>query len=299
MTRISSAPTRIITPRCVRLYQPRNGPFQTVRELLMVRGVTPELLFGRDTHQNGFLPAADEMRDNSGGNNLPVDEDGGWASILTVDSSDANVNASGADRVNIQSGDEKALAGVNGISPAIAHAIVQYRNQNQFQSIADLLDVTPQGQNGARGNQNGGNIQDPLAGAGQGSKLIDEDLLTRIADDVTVDSSQEQAGLININTASLETLMCLPGIDRERAQAIVNNVRSQGSFSNIAWLLKVPGIDRQVFKQIAPFVTTRSETFRIICEGRIKSSGVSQRIQTIVHVSRSSVMTVSYREDDL
>jgi hypothetical protein len=40
-----------LRPPCL----PRNGPFQTVRELLMVRGVTPELLLGNDVNQNGFL----------------------------------------------------------------------------------------------------------------------------------------------------------------------------------------------------------------------------------------------------
>ncbi len=284
-------------------YQPRNGPFQTVRELLMVRGVSPDLLFGNDPRQNGFLPAADNDEENpAGADNLPADADGGWASTLTVDSSDANVNAAGADRVNIQTADETSLSAVNGITPETARAIVQFRNQNQFQSIADLLDVTPpQNQNGQAGTSGAvsSGQPDPLAGAGSGSRVIDETLLMEIADDLTATSDRNQAGLINPNTASLETLLCLPGMDRELAQAIISFARSQGSFSNIAWLLKVPGMDRQLFKQIAPFVTTRSETFRILSEGRIKSTGTSQRIQVTVRVSQSDVTTLSYREDNL
>jgi len=46
-------------------------------------------------------------------------------------------------------------------------------------------------------------------------------------------------------------------------------------------------------------VTTRSETFRILSEGRIKSTGTSQRIQVTVRVSQSDVTTLSYREDNL
>jgi len=255
-------------------YQPRNGPFQTVRELLMIRGVSPDLLFGNDPQQNGFLPAVDN------------DEE----------------NPTGADRVNIQTADETSLSAVNGITPEIARAIVQFRNQNQFQSIADLLDVTPpQNQNGRAGTSGAvsSGQPDPLAGTGSGSRVIDETLLMEIADDLTVTSDRNQAGLINPNTASLEALLCLPGMDRELAQAIISFARSQGSFSNIAWLLKVPGMDRQLFKQIAPFVTTRSETFRILSEGRIKSTGTSQRIQVTVRVSQSDVTTLSYREDNL
>ncbi len=282
-------------------YQPRNGAFQTIRELLMVRGVTPELLFGSDANQNGLLPDADNDPENSeGAENLPAGADAGWASVLTLHSVDANVNAYGTDRINIQTADQTALSGVTGITPAIARAIVQFRNQNQYQSIADLLEVTPpQNQNGQ-----GGNARAPAAGqsnplAPQGNTLIDEQLLMQIADDLSVTSDKDQTGLLNLNTASLEALLCLPGMDRERAQAIVNYAQSQGSFSNIAWLLKVPGMDRQLFKQIAPLVTTRSETFRILGEGRIKSTGTSQRIQAVVRVDRSDVTMLSYREDNL
>jgi len=50
---------------------------------------------------------------------------------------------------------------------------------------------------------------------------------------------------------------------------------------------------------VAPLIEARSETFRILSEGRIKSSGTRQRIQEIVHVGLHSLTTVSYREDDL
>ena len=68
---------------------------------------------------------------------------------------------------------------------------------------------------------------------------------------------------------------------------------------NIAWLLKVPGLSEDIFKQVAPFVTARSETFRIFSEGTVKSTGARQRIQAIVHVGLNSATTLEYREDDL
>lgn len=278
---------------------PRNGRFETIRELLMVRGIAPDLVFGRDTHQNGFLPAPEE-NESGYSDRMSIDEDTGWSSFLTVDSSAANVNASGVSRVNIKTADESSLSTVNGITSAIARAIVQYRQQHQFQSIADLLDVTPPQNQGGNRNQRppsaAANANDNSSG---GPQVIDENLLLQIADDITADDSQNTAGLININTASVETLLCLPNMDRDRAQAIVNNTRSQGWFPNIAWLLRVPGMDKDLFKNIAPRVCTRSETFRIVTEGRVKSTGVTQRIQAIVHVDRDKITTVSYREDDL
>ena len=36
-------------------YEPNNGPFNTVEEILLVRGVTPEMLFGADINRNGMI----------------------------------------------------------------------------------------------------------------------------------------------------------------------------------------------------------------------------------------------------
>src|SRR5207302_8072401 len=59
-----------------------------------------------------------------------------------VDSSVDNLTATGQDPVNIQNADERALTAVRGITTDIARAIVAYRGQNRFESIADLLEVT-------------------------------------------------------------------------------------------------------------------------------------------------------------
>ena len=73
--------------------------------------------------------------------------------------------------------------------------------------------------------------------------------------------------------------------------------RSSGFLPNATWVLKVPGMSREIFKQLAGRVTARSETFRIISEGRIESSGARQRIQAIVHLGKDEIRTLSYRED--
>ena len=117
-----------------------------------------------------------------------------------------------------------------------------------------------------------------------------------IADDLTAGSDQGPPGAININTANAEVLACLPGVSQELAQAIVSYRRSS-FFPNIAWLFKVDGINQQLFKQIASKVTARSETFRILSEGKVNSSGARKRIQVIVRLGASSIETLSYRED--
>ena len=47
---------------------PKNGPLETVEELLLVRGVTPQLLFGADINRNGQLDRARDRDDDTTSN---------------------------------------------------------------------------------------------------------------------------------------------------------------------------------------------------------------------------------------
>jgi competence ComEA-like helix-hairpin-helix protein len=288
-------------------YLQRNGPFQTVRELLMVRGISRELLLGRNANQNGSNYPSENLSESAPPDNPANLLDSGWASIFTVDSLVQNLNASGQDRVNIQSADESALTSVHGITSDIAKAIVAYRGQNRLENLADLLDVTQVQNQGQPLSQPGPGAQTgrgarPAQAAPQpnnpsGPKVVSDDLFRDIADDLTTESGKDLPGLVNINTAGLTVLSCLPGIDSQLAQAIISYRQSNGSFSNIAWLLKVPGMSREIFKQVAPLVTARSETYRILSEGKVTSTGARQRIQVIVRVGLQDILTLSYRED--
>jgi len=268
-------------------YVPRNDRFLTLRELLMVRGVSSDVLFGEDQDQNGFLDADEGAADQRHVGTY----NGGWSDLLTVDSWIRNVNAAGDSRINIQNADEGSLKGIKGITTDIARAIVGARNngQKQLESLADLLDVTPA--------QNQGRGQSAIPNDPNGPKLISQELLMDIADDLTVEGQKEVAGAVNINTASSAVLACLPGISQDLAQAIVTYRNGNGPFPNIAYLLKVDGMTKDIFKQVAGKVTARSETFRIISEGKVSSTGARQRIQVVVHIGPYDIDTVSYRED--
>ncbi len=288
---------------------PRNGPLQTTRELLMVNGVSREQFMGEDANLNGLLDPEEDDGDES----FPPDNrdgvlDAGWSGSVTINSSAANQTAAGQERVNAQSADEKTLSSVPGISAELAKAIIAYRSQNQLENLADLLEVSalaPQGQipqgpaatQPPRSGQTTTTTTTRPAAQPTGPKLISEQLLMEIADDVTVSSDDEQPGVININTANPEVLACLPGIGEELAQAIVSHRKSAGFFANIAWLLKVPGMSRDIFKQVAPKVCARSETFRILSEGRISSTGTRKLLEVIVRVGPDAIDTLSYRED--
>jgi competence ComEA-like helix-hairpin-helix protein len=288
-------------------YLPRNGPFLTTRELLRVRGVSRELLLGEDHNQNGLLdPGEDDGTESDPPDNRDGVLNAGWSSLFTVNSISREVNAAGEERVNVQSASESALAAVPGLNADLAKAIVAYRGQHQLQSLADLLDVTPVSpQSTSQANpgppQPGRPPSPPpvptSTAQASGPKLISEELLMDIADDLTAGSGGGERAAVNINTAVPDVLMCLPGMTPELANAIVTYRKSAGFFPNIAHLLKVPGMNQSIFKQAAPKLTARSETFRILCEGRIASTGVRKRIEIICRLGSADIETLSYRED--
>lgn len=303
---------------------PKDGPIGSLREMLMIRGVAGGPFLGEDTQLNG-LPAGqgDTWEDgDSAGDSRPstasfVGANPGWAAALTVQSGVENVSASGQDRVNVQSADESTLMTVPGITADIAKAIVAHRQGNRLETIADLLNVGPaprpgqgQGQNPGGfpnpgqfpGGPRGGGPGNPGPGSGAnpgGPKVIDQTLLIDIADAVTAEDVEVQPGVMNVNTAGLEALMCLPGVTRELALAIIAYRASAGFLPNTAALLRVPGMTADLFRQLAGRVTVRSETFRILSEGRVTSSGARQRLLVTVRVGLKDVETLAYREDDL
>ena len=77
-------------------YRAKNGPLNSLDELLLVRGVTPQLLYGNDRNRNG---QADEESDSGA-------FDRGLADFLTVYGRELNLDAVGALRDNINESED-------------------------------------------------------------------------------------------------------------------------------------------------------------------------------------------------
>lgn len=68
-------------------------------------------------------------------------------------------------------------------------------------------------------------------------------------------SSSILAGLLDINTASVEQLKALPGIGEQKAQAILNYRNDHGPFQSPEDLIEVPGIGESIFEGIKDLIT--------------------------------------------
>lgn len=250
-------------------YQPRNGPFETLHELLFVKGVTEELFYGEDLNLNGVLDPNEDDSERS----VPSDNgdgvlDRGFFHWLTVWSYDLNVNKDGRERIDLNADSLTTLRTElqDVLSNDKINMIVEWRQRTPFASIGQLLQVRNQ-PTGGRGRS--APVPDPLQ--------ITRDELMRIADKVSVNSEKRIPGLINILTAPKEVLAALPGMDASRADVVVNLRDGDTTFRSIAEVLKSNQIPDETFISIAPLITIRSHQFRIDSVGRAPDRPIFRR----------------------
>lgn len=178
-------------------YEPRNGPPLTVEELLLVRGVTPDLLFGLDQNRNSMADAHEmgttgaAMGTMGGGATATLDMSGtsgalshrGWSAYLTLYSAEKNTTAEGLPRIYLNGDDLQTLSDelTEVFSEEWANFIVAYRlygpyegnEQGQPASGAEFnLDLTqsPQAEIGQVLDLIGAKVQIGGGGGQQGSQ---------------------------------------------------------------------------------------------------------------------------------
>jgi hypothetical protein len=95
-------------------YKAKNGPLNSLDELLLVQGVTPQLLYGDDTNRNGKIDG------NEQGSDL------GWAEFLTVYGRELNVDSTGTVRIYLNGDDLTVIQQqlVNALGEELAYYVL-------------------------------------------------------------------------------------------------------------------------------------------------------------------------------
>jgi DNA uptake protein ComE-like DNA-binding protein len=264
-------------------YMIRNGALRTIRELLMVKGVTEELLYGEDTNLNGQL----DYNERDGDTSPPADNgdntlDKGWFAYLSCYSYDINKDAEGNNRVNINSENEERLSRQLDISRSNAKWIVENRPERGYQSIADLINDRSERESSS--SESNSNDAEPL----------DLETFSNIADKITVNDNRRILGRINVNTASRDVLSVLLG-GTDEAEKLADNIISyrmglEEGMESIADVMNADSITVQTFKKIANDITVRSNVYNVRClatADRNRADGT--KLVTEAVVDRSSV----------
>jgi type II secretory pathway component PulK len=219
-------------------YRCKNQPFETVEELLFIRGMTPEILYGKDANLNGRFEKGEVE-----GSNRP---DPALYMLVTVHSVDRNASLDEQPRVNLNTGTPDQLLAA-GLNPGEVQAVVTARLAGSgFPSVAHLLGNPDQGI----------------------PPVLTRDRYKAVVDRLSVVDGETVPGLVNVNTAPRQVLITLPGITEEVAVKIIGQRTStQADLSNVGWLVDV--VEPPVLQRFASLVTVRSFQFRINAVGRV------------------------------
>jgi len=108
-------------------------------------------------------------------------------------------------------------------------------------------------------------------------------------------SAQGKAGLINVNTAPMEVLLCLPGLEESDASALVAKRTSTATPpTDVAWVAEV--LTRAKAEAIAPSITVKASRFSADIVSVAASGRAFKRCRVVID-AQTSPPKVIYRQD--
>jgi len=328
-------------------YNAKNGPLDSLDELLLVKGVSAPLLYGTDVNRTGV---------DADGN--PADP--GWAAYFTVYTHETNVDSQGNPRIYVNDSDLNALADkLNAaLGEDLANYIIAYRLYGPSPGASPSVTVIQTPTRDADGRVTGGNVtigvafgasaagaSTPLSGTdrtavnnqigndrsnsgqrqlskinslfdlinssvnvptttgtGQGqqnrsvtysSPLNDtsqqKDLLPKLLDKVTATTDTDLPGKVNLNTAPEAVIRALPDLSETDIESILaQRPDTSGSeapdpiFQTLAWLITEANMSPSTVKALEPFITARSQVYRIQSVGYFDGEGPTVRIEAVI-----------------
>jgi type II secretory pathway pseudopilin PulG len=186
-------------------YKVKNGPLNSLDELLLVKGVTPQLLYGTDRNRNGLA--------DDGGAAL----DRGWSDYLTVHGRELNIDSSGQLRIWINGDDPRAVynALISAVGDEMAAYIMGWKlfGRQAQTRLDDNGNPIPNQPGGGKGGGKGGGGKGGGGKGGGGSQQkvrvggLDE-LIAAV--ETRLESTSSSGGAINSIVDLIQTRLTLP-----------------------------------------------------------------------------------------
>lgn len=305
-------------------YQPRNGAIAHLDELLMVQGVTPQLLYGPDSNRNYQLQADEQLSSTTQELDNPNGHlNRGWSAYITVHSSESNAAVDGEAKIDVNADDLQSLHGqlLQALGPAEANFIIAFRQfgpaeaassdeavsaesiqidfeQEASNEIGSLLDLVAAKVNAQAEESKPAQLIDSPWQDDPGVYRV---ALAELQDAVTTATGERTAGCININLASRPVLLTLPGMTEIIADQIIAQRepavdRTNGEQRHPTWLVADGLIGLEEFKPMYPFLTTGGDVFSCQVVGFFDAGTARCRAEVVFDRSGDATKLLSWTD---
>lgn len=303
-------------------YAPRNGLPDCLEELLLVKGVTRELLFGADANYNRMLEPHEQTAAVSSGSKSATGSASvtPWSWHLTLYSGHRNVDSQGQPRINLNGPSLVELHQklTPAVGPELAAFVVAYRQYGPYlgadpatpgvvpfngatspafkiSSVLDLVGVNvavPSGDAKSKPVV----YQSPLAP--DGSALGEQ--LAKLLDATTIHDQLVSRGQVSVNDAPAIVLQTVPDIDEGLAQQIVA-ARQNASGDPVrrrypTWLLSEGLVDLPTMKRLFPYLCGSGDVVRAQVVAHFDLPGLSARADVIIDATGESAQVIASRD---
>ncbi|MCA9103758.1 MAG: general secretion pathway protein GspK [Planctomycetales bacterium] len=308
-------------------YAPRNSVPPRLEELLLVVGVTRQLLLGNDLNLNGQIDPNEVAESATMSSMLTsmTNADGApWSEFLTLDSAESNVDPNGENKLDLNSVSVEALTARLPLTDAqgFAEFVDAYRTfgplpaqnaaasrpapvtstsnpstsaaagtSSTIRSVFDLVDArvgVP-----ARAGRPAGVLESPLR-SGDPEPL--GEWLAVLEQWTTTDPRPRIAGRVNVNLAPSVVLQAVPGITTTTAEAIAarRGFEQSTAPAHLGWLLIEGLLDLETLRQVAPFLTTSGDVSSFQCLGYFDSRGPVSRFRVTLDATSFPPAVISW-----
>ncbi|MGA3066686.1 MAG: type II secretion system protein GspK [Tepidisphaeraceae bacterium] len=193
-------------------YACKDSNYETVDELRLISGMTPQILYGQDTNRNGVIDPGEQAAQSAATNGINL-----------------NFSSGGTD-----------------MDRGIINFVTAYSQQSQSRTV-----------NGRR--------------------------VTTLA-----------TGLINVNTAPEQVLMCLPGITQQQAETLIGTRQGGTTSGDTSWIRGALGA--AAYNQISTLITTTSYQYSADIVAVSGDGRAFKRVQIVVDC-RQTPAKIIYRKD--
>lgn len=305
-------------------YAPRNGPPMTIEELLLVRGVTPRLLFGVDADRmyGSVVAGADRL---NGIDNTDGAMDHGWAAYLTLYSMESNLREDGTPKINLNDGDLQKLYDElkKAFGDEWATFIVAYRQSGSkgtiepntaakkavaagkldftkkpsatLKSVLDLIGVR------ASAKFEGAKQETPIDSPFVEDRSAMSDYLPKLLENTTTFAGPVIPGRININQASRVVLSGIPGmtpdvVDQIMAKRMADPALAGQTRRYETWILTDGLVPLATMKTLLPYINAGGGVYRANVVGFFEDRGPTAHLEVVLSTVKRPTSILFWRD---